>query len=148
MGFAIILVCVLSHKTFADWDDYSLADFEGLFVLTWVVVSSVTQLFVQTERKLWRRPFWRGIRLLEMTSGRCHAQASRLVASHVASSMPYGSLGTRVALPMMHCKMSYVCDCSCCPSSFMYSHTYKSRGVEIGEWGGQACGAPRPIQFS
>ena len=47
MGFIVI-----SHKTFVDCDDYSLADFEGIFVSAWVVVSSVTQLLVHTERKL------------------------------------------------------------------------------------------------
>jgi hypothetical protein len=32
---------VISHKTFVDGDDYSLADFERIFVSAWVVVSSV-----------------------------------------------------------------------------------------------------------
>ena len=138
--------CNMSHKTFVDWDDYSLADFEGICVSTWVVFSSVTQLLVHVERKLWQRPFWRGLRLLEMTLFSGHAQASQF--RYISCCLQYAWLiGTRVALPMMHCKVSCVCDCSCCPNS-MYCRKCESRGVETGEWGVQACGTPLPIQFS
>jgi hypothetical protein len=54
----------------------------------------------------------------------------------------------RAAPSIMRHKISpRVCDSSQCIKSFMVTLKQKASGVRPGEWGGEACGPPRPINF-